>query len=521
MFLFQSMKERFVAQEIELNLSLPSLEDQRADEARLRQALEERYQDLLIPLSVLRKLPGLLRESNYQVRVRTAFDGRNWKVQEVLSPQKKGPFWGLGVDLGSTGIVLYLFDFESGEVIKKHSFKNPQIPYGEDILNRLHFADKPERRQKLHEVTVETLRNEIKKILSPHPEEALVYIALCGNTTMSHFFLNLETRYLYREPYIPAVSWIDTLRLKELGLPGHPEGLLFVFPNRGSYFGGDLLAGILASGLHRQEEISILIDVGTNAEVVLGNKEFLLATAGAAGPALEGGILACGMQAAPGAISRVKIDPKSLEVKIETIGGENPRGICGSAVIDLLAELFKAGLLDQRGKFVPERLPERFKQIEGELAFVLVPAKDSATGKPIFVTQGEIKSIIRSKGAMYTILTVLCQSVGLSLKDISRFYIAGSFGNYIDPEAAITIGMLPDVPRERFVPLGNAAGKGTISFLKNYQAFQELKEILNNLTYLEMNVQPAFMQLLTGALFLPHTDLSLFPNVARKLGLVS
>ncbi|NPA49294.1 MAG: ATP-binding protein [Thermodesulfobacteria bacterium] len=509
-----------VAQEVELSLPAPSLEDQRADEARLRQALEEALGgEVRIPLSVLRKLPEKLRQGGFEIKARSAFDGSTFWLQDLLLKETEHPLLGLGIDLGSTGVVLYLLDFKSGEVLREHSFKNPQIPYGEDILNRLHFADKPERRRILHEVTIKALREEILKILSPHPEEALVYIALCGNTTMSHFFLNLETRHLYREPYIPAASWIDTLKLKELGLPGHPEGLLFVFPNRGSYFGGDLLAGILASGLHQREEISILIDVGTNAEVVLGNREFLLATAGAAGPALEGGILSCGMQAAPGAISRVRIDPKTLEIRVETIGAEKPRGLCGSAVIDLLAELFKAGLLDQRGKFVPETLPERFQEIDGELAFILVPAEESATGAPIYVTQGEIKSIIRSKGAMYTILTVLCQSVGLGFEDIAHFYIAGSFGNYIDPQAAITIGMLPDVPLERFVPLGNAAGKGTIAFLKNRNAFQELREILNNLTYLEMNVRPEFMQLLTGALFLPHTDLSLFPNVARKLGL--
>ena len=516
------MATKPVVQEFLLSLSPPSLDDQRADEARLRQALAEKLegQEPGITLSVLRKLPALLRDSNFKIKARVAYDGRDFVVFDVLPPQDKTPLWGLGVDLGSTGVVLYLYDFLEGKTIRKHSFKNPQIPFGEDILNRLHYADRPQRRKEIHEVTLKALREETRKILSDFPEEALAYVALCGNTTMSHFFLNLETRYLYREPYILAASWIDTLKLKELALPGHEEGFLFVFPNRGSYFGGDLLAGILAAGLHRREEISILIDVGTNAEVVLGNKEFLLATAGAAGPALEGGILACGMQAAPGAIERVRIDPETLKIELKTIGEEKPRGLCGSGVIDLLAQMFLAGLIDQRGKFLPERWPERFRTINGELAFILVPAEESATGKPIYVTQGEVKSIIRSKGAMYTILTVLCQSIGLDFKDIHRFYIAGSFGNYIDPEMAVLIGMLPDVPLERFVPLGNAAGKGTIEFLKNREAFSELKQILANLTYLEMNVRPEFMQLLTGALFLPHTDLSLFPNVARKVKLL-
>ncbi len=508
-----------VIREILLELPSPSLDDQRADEARVRQELTRHLgEPPLFTLSALRILPEVLRPA-FRLKARLGFDGFHWWVLDFLRSDEDLPLLGLGIDLGSTGVVLYLYDFRKAEVIRKHSFKNPQIAYGEDILTRLHYADKPERRRELHQITLKTLAREVRSLLGRLPRRSLLYYAICGNTTMSHFFLNLETRHLYREPYIPAVSWVDTLKARELGLPGHEEAFLFVFPNRGSYFGGDLLAGILASGMHRREEISILIDVGTNAEVVVGNKDFLLATAGAAGPALEGGILRCGMQAAPGAIERVRIDPQSLEIQIKTIGDEKPRGICGSGVIDLLAQMFVAGLIDQRGKFVPERLPERFREVEGELAFVLVLEDESAHGKPIYVTEGEMKSVIRSKGAMYTILTVLCQSVGLSFEDISHFFIAGSFGNYIDPEMAVTIGMLPDVPLDRFVPLGNAAGKGTVVFLKEASSFEELKRILENLTYLEMNVRTEFMNLLTGALFLPHTDLSLFPNVARKLKL--
>ncbi|NPB09574.1 MAG: ATP-binding protein [Thermodesulfobacteria bacterium] len=511
--------EGAVVRELNLELPPPSLEDQRADEARLRQELASHLgKEPVIPLSTLQKVSEVLRP-DFRLKARVAYDGRDFRLLDVLRPDEDLPCLGLGIDLGSTGVVLYLYDFLKGEVIRRRSFKNPQIPYGEDILTRLHYADKPERRRELHRITVTTLAQEVRKLLGRLPRRALLYYAICGNTTMSHFLLNLETRHLYREPYIPAASWIDTLRARELGLPGHEEALLFVFPNRGSYFGGDLLAGILASGMHKREEISILIDVGTNAEVVVGNREFLLATAGAAGPALEGGILRCGMQAAPGAIERVRIDPQTLKIEVQTIGQEPPRGICGSGVIDLLAQMFMAGLIDQRGKFVPERLPERFRRIDGELAFILVPEEETAHGKPIYVTEGEMKSVIRSKGAMYTILTVLCQSVGLSFDDIAHFFIAGSFGNYIDPEMAITIGMLPDVPLERFVPLGNAAGEGTIAFLRDASSFEELRRILENLTYLEMNVRSEFMNLLTGALFLPHTDLSLFPNVARKLGL--
>ena len=258
----------------------------------------------------------------------------------------------------------------------------------------------------------------------------------------------------------------------------------------------------------------MFIDVGTNAEIVLGNREFLLACAGAAGPALEGGVLSCGMQAGEGAIERVKIKNRTIQFKV--IGEKKPKGICGSGVIELLAELFLAGLVNRQGLFQPQKWPERFQEIKGERAFILVPPEESANGKPLYITQGEIKNLIRSKGAMYTMLKVICESVGVSFEDLDRIFIAGSFGNYIDPESAITIGMLPDLPREKFVPVGNSAGQGTVKFLLE-GSLEEVREILQQLTYLEMNVENRFMQLLTGALFLPHTDLNLFPSVAVRL----
>ncbi len=507
-----------VIREISLQLSPPHLDDQRADDVRLREELAKKLgQWPRLPLSVLRKLTRVLREGNFSLRTVLGYDGAQWEVLDVHPLGHHSPLLGLGVDLGSTSVVLYLYDFRQRKVVRKHSFKNPQIVYGEDILTRLHYADKPERRHELHTLIVDKLKREIRHLLDDLSSENIYYMALCGNTTMVHFFLDLETRYLYREPYLPATSWVDLLKARDLGLPAHQEAFLFVFPNAGSYFGGDLLSGIMASGLHKQEGFSILIDVGTNAEVVLGNKDFLLACAGAAGPALEGGILKCGMQAAEGAIERVRIDPQSLELSYDTIGNAPPVGICGSGVIDLLAQMFLAGLLDQRGKFVPSRLPERFCSLQGEPAFIVAFEDETGHGRPIYITQGEVKSVIRSKGAMYTILTVLCNSVGLSLDQIERFFIAGSFGHYIDPEMAVTIGMLPDVPLERFVSLGNAAGKGTVKFLEDRASFQELRQILERLTYMEMNVRGEFMYLLTGALFLPHTDWSLFPRVRKKL----
>jgi len=499
----------------DLALPRPSLSDQRSDERRLREALRDRLgASPGIPLSLLRELPERLRAWDFSVRVLVGRREEAPEVLEVRPPEDESPILGLGIDLGSTGVALYLVDFAARKVLKRTSFRNPQIPYGEDILTRLHRAARPEGLEELRRVTLEGLRREIVRFVGEENLSRLYYYAFCGNTTMTHFFLGLPTRWLYREPYIPAANWVDTLKLREAELPGHPEGLLFVFPSGGSYFGGDLIAGLLYVGLHRGEGLSLFVDVGTNAEIVLGNREFLLACAGAAGPALEGGVLSCGMQAREGAIEGVRI--RNGRVELRTIGGGPPAGICGSGTIELLAELFLAGLVNPQGIFQPDRLPDRFREIRGEKAFVLAGEEETAHGRPIYVTQGEIKNLIRSKGAMYTMLRVICESIGVTFDDIENFYVAGSFGTHIDPEAAITIGMLPDLPREKFRVVGNAAGEGTVRFLLQGD-FEEVREILSRLTYLEMNVENRFMQLLTGALFLPHTDLSLFPSVQEKL----
>ncbi|QJA06872.1 DUF4445 domain-containing protein [Thermosulfurimonas marina] len=504
---------RAVAEKISLFLPPPSLSDQRADERRLREALSEVLGEAPeIPLSVLKKLPETLRAGDFQVATVVGKREQSWEVLEVW-PRKGPEPLGLAIDLGSTGVVLYLVDLSRKEVLAKRSFRNPQIPYGEDILTRLHFASKPEGLEELRRITLEGLSEEIRKLLGPEVSRVFYY-ALCGNTTMTHFLLGLPTRWLYREPYIPAANWLDVLKAREVGLPGHPEALIFLFPSGGSYFGGDLLAGLYYVELLRKEGLALFVDVGTNAEVVLGNRDFLLACAGAAGPALEGGILSCGMQAAPGAIERVRWEEGKFVY--QTIGGEKPRGICGSGAIDLLAALFLSGLLSPEGVFRPEKAPEHFREIKGELAFILADEKETAHGKPLYLTQGEVKNLIRSKGAMFTILRVICENLGVTFDDIEEIFIAGSFGNHIDPESAVTIGMLPDLPRERFRPVGNAAGKGAVKFLLE-GGFQELREILRRLTYLEMNVENRFMQLLTGALFLPHTDLDLFPSVKEKV----
>ncbi len=493
-----------------LRLNKPSLVDQKSDEKRIKLALKD-LKDVRLSLNFLRKLPYSLRKSDFSVSIILAKREKFFEVLDVLEENSK--VIGIGVDVGSTTIALYFVDLIEKKTLKSVSFLNPQIEFGEDILTRLHKADAEDNLKKLHSITIQKINEKVLEILGEE-SKSVYYWAICGNTTMTHFLLKLPTRWLYREPYIPAVGWIDTFKARELGLVGNDEATVFVFPCAGSYFGGDLVSGIFYTELHEKEGLSLFVDVGTNAEVVLGNREFLLACAGAAGPALEGGVLRCGMQAAPGAIERVEI--RDGRVSIKTIGNLAPKGICGSGAIDLLSEMFFAGLLSPQGKFLKDKMKERFFEVDGEEAFLVVEAERTFFKKPIFITQGEVKNLIRSKAAMYTILTVLCESLGVSFQDIEKFYVAGSFGAHIDVEKAISIGMLPDIPRERFVSVGNAAGKGVVKFLLNPD-FDSLNSILNKLTYLEMNVENRFMQLLTASLFLPHTNLDLFPSVKEKV----
>jgi uncharacterized 2Fe-2S/4Fe-4S cluster protein (DUF4445 family) len=318
---------------------------------------------------------------------------------------------------------------------------------------------------------------------------------------------------MIREPYIPVVNSPGLIQARVLGLDVHPQARIYCFPNIGSYFGGDLLSGIVFSGLDQREAPALLVDVGTNAEVILGNKDWLIACAGAAGPALEGGVSKIGAQAGPGIIDSVVIDPHTLEISVHTIEGLPPKGICGSGIIDLAAAMFMAGLLDFRGKMVPDRAPDLFVYEDEIWHFRLVSAKKSATGQDLLIGQPEIDSLIRSKAAMYTILETLVGSVGIDFADLSAFFVAGTFGNYIKPDSAISIGMLPDLPRNLFQSLGNSSLGGAVRFLQNPDVVGAVGRVRERITYLELNVNQAFMNQFSAAKFLPHTERSKFPSV--------
>jgi len=345
-------------------------------------------------------------------------------------------------------------------------------------------------------------------------------LSVAGNTTMTQLFLGVDPHWLIREPYIPVVNRPDPIKASELGVCVNPGARVFVFPNVGSYLGGDLIAGILYSGLHRRKKTAILVDVGTNAEVILGNADWMMGCAGAAGPALEGGVTRMGMTAGPGVIDRIEIGPDTESGAdpfiIHTIDDLPPRGICGSGVIDLGACLFRSGMIDIRGKLVPEKCGSRYFQKKGMACLTLVPTDESATETDIVISQADLDSLIRSKAAMYTILETITATVGLSLDGLPRFYVAGAFGAFINPRSAVTIGMLPDLPPDHFQSIGNSALEGAALAITSANVLDEIDRIRDGITYLELNVNQDFMNRFSAAKFIPHTDRGRFPSVEVK-----
>jgi uncharacterized 2Fe-2S/4Fe-4S cluster protein (DUF4445 family) len=462
-----------------------------------------------IPLNILKKLPFILRKKDGEIFVVLEKKEGEWEILEVYTePPKK--ILGVAIDLGSTTIAFYIYDFLKKETVKKFSILNPQIEIGEDILTRLHFAKNLENLRYINRLTIEAINKELENIGS----EDIFYLSICGNTVMTQFFVELPINYLFVEPYIPVTNWYGLYEAKELGLKVHPLAKTFIFPCAGTFLGGDIIAGIYFSEIHKKDGYYFYIDVGTNAEAVLGNKDFLLACSGAAGPALEGGIFECGTQAKEGAIEKVRIDISKKTVEYKTIGNKPPIGICGSGVIDLIAQLFLNGLIFNDGKFVLDVFKERFKKVNDELAFVIVFSEETENGKEIYIKESEIKSFLRSKGAMFSMLYLLCQKVGIEFKEIENFYIAGSFGNHIEVESAVILGMLPQEALEKTIGLGNAAGKGALKFLKNAD-FLEIKSIMEKITYLELNTDQEFMGIFSGAQFIPNVNMELFPKVKK------
>ncbi|MGB5684472.1 MAG: ASKHA domain-containing protein, partial [Candidatus Electrothrix sp.] len=406
--------------------------------------------------------------------------------------------------------------------------------HGADILSRIHFAESkkgggPEKAGEGLVLLQDAVIASINELLEDVCQKAGIKIqdvqalSVSGNTTMVHLLLGLSPRHICREPYIPLVNAPDPFLAREIGLKLHKQATVRVLPGRGSYFGGDLISGILATGLDQTEEICMLIDVGTNAEVVMGNNEWLIACAGAAGPALEGGVARMGMRAGAGAVEHVAIDKKNWQLSWRSIGEGRPLGLCGSGLIDLVAELYLARIVDLRGKFQgtfsgqsaehKKFVQERLLELGGEQVFQVIAAQEAGNEEPVVLSQLDLNAMMRSKAAMYAILVTLIGQVGVEFNELHRISVAGAFGKHIDPRQAITLGMLPDLPLSTFQPVGNSSLRGAEMILLDHMAFARSQEIARKITYLELNVNQEFMIRFSGSRFIPHTDPGLFPSV--------
>ncbi|MBI9076645.1 MAG: DUF4445 domain-containing protein [Desulfatibacillum sp.] len=499
-----------------VEIPAPTLEDNTAFAERLCKQLEKPMggRKISLDMEALRSLPAILRTGEGAMEC-TLFGQGAEAVLIDVRPLGKRPRPGLAVDLGTTRVVLRLVDMVTGQHLGEVSFDNPQGQVGPDILARIHYAGTAGGLEELQGLITQSITQEAAALAQSCglSKKDILCVAVAGNTAMTHLLLGADPHWMIREPYTPMINSPGFLKCADLGLDFAKAARVYVFPNVGSYFGGDLLAGILSSNMYCKEEVSILVDVGTNAEVVVGNRDWLMACAGAAGPALEGGVTAMGMLAGPGAIEKVRIDPITRDFTFQTIGGGKPVGICGSGVIDLAAQLFLAGMIDLRGKLLPSACQGRLTEQDEILALVIVPASQSGNGHDLLFSQVDLDSLVRSKAAMYTILRTLTNTVGLAFSDLAEFNIAGTFGSYIDPVSAITIGMIPDLPLSRYKALGNTSLEGATQILLHRQAVDYVKDIREKITYMELNVNQEFMNRFSAAKFIPHTNPALFPSV--------
>jgi uncharacterized 2Fe-2S/4Fe-4S cluster protein (DUF4445 family) len=437
-------------------------------------------------------------------------------VIEVEPGDTMARHYGIAVDIGTTTVALQLVYLPLGTILCTFTDYNDQVDCGLDVISRINFAKKPERLAELRRRVLGTVNRLLRQALESEELRAtdMVNAVLSGNTTMTHLLLGLAPEFIRLEPYTPTLMTVPELRAGDLGLEIHPDARVVISPAVGSYVGGDITAGLLCTDLATDRaEVCLFIDIGTNGEVVIGNQEFLLACACSAGPAFEGGGIDCGMRAASGAIDRVDIDPATGAPTVTTIGGGKPKGICGSGMIALLANLLQTGWLDAAGKFNRSR-PSPHILGEGRHArFRLATAEDSGTGKMLTISELDIDNLIRAKAAIYAACDVMLAQVGMTFGDIACFYIAGGFGRSLVLEHAKVIGLIPDLPVEKFRYIGNSSLMGSYMILLSDAWRQKQTALANRLTYLELSTDPAYMDAYTGALFLPHTDAARFPSI--------
>jgi uncharacterized 2Fe-2S/4Fe-4S cluster protein (DUF4445 family) len=496
-----------------LELPTPNLNDTASDLDRLFRSIRK-AQSLPVMqtgLSNIRQLGELLRDSDWKVTV--TLGKRNDTVEIVLvepgDTSKKN--FGVCFDIGTTTISGQLVDLNSKKVLGTKATYNKQASFGSDVITRIIYARQEEGMEKLHSAVTQTLNQIIKELTEENKVNLndVTCIVCTGNTTMIHLLLRVDPTYIRREPYVPTANFLPVLRASEAGIVINPRGLLSCVPGVSSYVGGDTTSGVLSSYLYNEKDLSILIDIGTNGEIALGNKDFLVACAASAGPAFEGSGVRSGMRAANGAIQKVKINPKDFSVSYSTIGGAKPRGICGSGYIDLIAAMLEVKAIDRSGKIKLEG-HKRVRDTDAGKEFVVAFKEEAEGENDITISEADIENLKRAKAAIYSATAVLVKHMNFEFSDVKKIFIAGGFGTSLDIDSAIKIGLLPELDRKRFVFIGNSALAGARQMLLSAEATKVAEEIARKITYFELSVDPGYMDEYMAALFFPHTDLSRF-----------
>ena len=509
---------------VPLTLKPPSMEDQTSDLARVQTALhgETGLMELEISLSVIQKLPTVLREGQWQITVvlyaaEGLQKGGRAEVIDLIPGLVKDdePLWGAAVDIGTTTVKVMLVDLISGEPKGQASEYNAQIARGEDVISRIIFASKGAGDQALRELVLETINELIERACrrgKTRPEK-IYHTVMSGNSTMIHLLLQVPPSSIRLAPYITVANHIPVLSAGETGLKTCPSGKVTCLPGVASYVGSDISAGVLSSGMSETDIVTLFLDVGTNGEMVLGSKEWLVTCACSAGPAFEGAGVLHGMRATTGAIDEVWINTDTWEVSWRVIGGGKPKGLCGSALISLLAEMLMTGVINKSGRFDFRKQTDRIRRGSHGGEFVVSWAEETEIGQDIILTEVDIDNLMRAKAAIFAGFTVLADSVGMPMEAVEQVLIGGGFGQYINVEKAVQIGLLPDMPWERFKFLGNTSLKGAYLALLDHKNREEIAEIANKMTYIELSADNRFFDAFTSAMFLPHTDMTLFPSV--------
>jgi len=499
-----------------LQLPPATLDDNISDLERLKRELTtEGLGCLRVPFRFLNKLSEAVRKEDWKITLSTIHTEDCNEIINIFAGDQKTPQYGVAVDIGTTTVVLYLVDLTNGELVDVASTYNSQIRFGDDVITRIVHATENNELKSIHRAIISDINDLLSLVISNHNlnTDAIDCFVISGNTTMTQLFLGLDPSAIREEPYIPTANIFPLAYAGELGIKSHRSTPIYSFPCVASYVGGDIVAGVLATRLHEKEEISIFIDIGTNGEIVIGNSEWLMSAACSAGPCFEGSGIKHGMRATDGAIENVAIDPDTKEIEIRVIGDDvQPAGICGSGMIDAIAGMFLAGILDQKGK-MQEDASDRVRKGEEGLEFVI----HSSDGRDIVLTEPDIENLVRAKAAIYAGFATLLSEVGFTFDDVQKVYIAGGFGKFLDIEKAIILGMLPEMPREKFEYMGNTSVVGSYLCLLSRKMRAEAEDISQKITYLELSVSNSFMDEYMSGMFIPHTNMEAFPSVKAMM----